>query len=288
MPRIGVVLSGCAGKGAYEIGCMLAIREYFGAENIKCISSASMGAVIGHPTSLGRIEEMEHAFREMDSGKFGRHIMAFSTNPEVLKTIGEMIGEGEDPLCEHYVSSWNFTDKKVEYVPFHTLRGDKLMQYMQSAISIPIFSKGVVIDGKRRLDGAFLDNIPVYPLTDKDLDVIFCIYFDNAEYLFESKEFDQKIIKLSDFPNNDRLEVLVYEAGSYDRMKDYGYQYTKQVLSEVFDGKGEEEYAAAVADYGRKRPKKYKKRLTADVVLNGINAAVKNYSGALTVREKLK
>ena len=69
MPRIGVVLSGCAGKGAYEIGCMLAIREYFGAENIKCISSASMGAVIGHPTSLGRIEEMEHAFREMDSGK---------------------------------------------------------------------------------------------------------------------------------------------------------------------------------------------------------------------------
>ena len=34
MPKIGVVLSGCAGKGAYEIGCMLAIREYFGAENM--------------------------------------------------------------------------------------------------------------------------------------------------------------------------------------------------------------------------------------------------------------
>ena len=288
MPKIGIVLSGCAGKGAYEIGCMLAIREYFGAENIKCISSASMGAVIGQPFALGRVEQMERAFREMDSGRFGRHIMAFSTNPEVLGVISEMIGDGEEPLCEHYVCSWNFTGKTAEYIPFHTLRGEKLLQYMQSAISIPIFSKGVKIDGQRRLDGAFLDNIPVYPLTNKDLDVIFCIYFDNAEYLFESVEFDRKIIKLNDFPNNDRLEVLVYEAGSYDRMRDYGYQYTRRVLSEVFDGKEEEEYAAAVAAYGKSRAKQFKKRLTADVVLNGINTAVRNYSGALTVREKLK
>ena len=35
MANIGVILAGAASKGAYEIGCMRAIEEYFGMEIVK-------------------------------------------------------------------------------------------------------------------------------------------------------------------------------------------------------------------------------------------------------------
>ncbi len=286
MLKIGVVLSGCAGKGAYEIGCMNALYEFFGEKSICCISSASMGSVVGHPFALGRTKELDHGFRQLDSGKFGRQMLAISTNEAAMKEIANMLGEGNNPIAEHYVSIWNFTKRKVEYIPFHTLSGERLLQYAQASISIPFFSRGVVIDGERKLDGAFLDNIPIYPLVDKDLDIIFCIYFDNESYMFESKEFDRKIVKLNDFPNSGRLETLTQELGSYERQCQYGFNYTYRVLKELFDGKNESEWPAAVAEY--KQQKHYKKRLTVDVVLNGINSAVKNYSGVLTKRKKVK
>ncbi len=286
MLKIGIVLSGCAGKGAYEIGCMKALFEFFGTDSIRAISSASMGSVVGHPFALGRVDELELGYRRLDSGEFGRQMLAISTNDAAVKAIADILGDGKKPLMEHYVSIWNFTKGKVEYMPFHTLSGEHLLQYARAAISIPFFSRGVVIDDERKLDGAFLDNIPVYPLVDKDLDIIFCVYFDNESYVFESEEFDRKIVKLNDFPNAGRLETLTQEIGSYDRQCSYGYEYTNRVLDKLFDGKDESEWVDAVAQFDDHR--KYKKRLTVDVVLNGINAAVKNYSGVLTKRKKVK
>lgn len=286
MLKIGVVLSGCAGKGAYEIGCMEALREFFGLENIRCISSASMGSLVGHAFTLDRLKELDYGYRQLDSGKFGRQMLSISTNKEALQEIANIMGEGDNPKTEHYVSVWNFTKGKVEYIPFHTLSGQRLMQFAQAAISIPIFSRGVMIDDERILDGAFLDNIPVYPLVDKELDIIFCVYFDNESYVFESEEFDRKVVKLNDFPNAGRLETLVQEIGSYDRQRTYGYEYTNRVLRELFGGKSEDQWVQAVAEAPQQ--KQYKKRLTVDVVLNGINNAVKNYSGVLTKRKKAK
>ena len=46
MPKIGIVLAGGASKGAYEIGCLRAIEDWFGLDSIKCISSASVGSII--------------------------------------------------------------------------------------------------------------------------------------------------------------------------------------------------------------------------------------------------
>ena len=77
MPKIGVVLSGCASKGAYEIGCMQAIEDFFGRDSIQCVSSASIGCVIGHVLGMNRKEQLAHSFREMDNGRYGRYIFGF-------------------------------------------------------------------------------------------------------------------------------------------------------------------------------------------------------------------
>lgn len=286
MIRLGVVLSGCASKGAYEIGCLQAIEDYFGIESICCVSSSSIGALIGQLYGMGLKSELVQAFRDMDSGKYGRYILGFTNNKEAMAELGQIVSHPHVMHYEHDVTMWNVSDSKVEYLPFHELPPDRLSTYLRAAVSFPIFTRGVVIDGTRYLDGALLDNIPVYPLVDKDLDYIFCIYFDNSQYIFEDPEFDQKIIKLHDFPNQDRLEVLFCEPGSYERMYDYAYRYTTQLLNKLFADP--ERVREAIALHNATNEPAYKHRLTADVVLSGINVMSKKYGKALSTREKIK
>ena len=286
MPNIGVVLSGCASKGAYEIGCMQAIEDFFGMDSIRCVSASSIGAMIGQLYGMGRKEELIQAFKDMDSGRYGRYILGFTNNKEAMAELEQIVSCPNEMFYEHYVTMWNASDSKVEYLPFHTMPTEQLKPYLRAAISFPIFTRGVVIDGTRYLDGALLDNIPIYPLIDKDLDYIFCIYFDNSRYVFESPDFDKKVIKLHDFPNQDRLEVLFCDPGSYERMYDYGYRYTTDLLNKLFADS--ERVYEAIALHNATNEPAYKHRLTADVVLSGINVMSKKYGKALSTREKIK
>lgn len=288
MPKIGVVLSGCASKGAYEIGCLAAIDDHFGPGAITCVSSSSIGAVIGHLYGMGRKAGLEQAFRDMDSGKYGRYILGFTNNKQAIADLNRLL-QGENRLeYEHYVTLWNYTDGQAEYKAFHSLTEAELPMYMKAAVSFPLFTRGVSIDGKRYLDGALLDNIPVYPLKDKGLDYIFCVYFDNARYQFEDPEFDKKVIKLHDFPNQDRLEVLFCDPGSYDKMYSYGYDYTTGLLQKLFADPEDGAVIAAIAHHNETNEPAYKHRLTADVVLSSINVMGKKYSKALSIREKVR
>lgn len=288
MPKLGVVLAGCASKGAYEIGCMQAISDFFGLESIQCVSSSSIGGLIAHAYGMGRKEMLEYAFREMDNGRFGRYFLGFVNNKEAMEGMAQMLEGPNEVTYEHYVTMWNVSASTVEYKPFHTLTPEELPVYMRAAISFPVFTRGVVIDGQRYMDGAVLDNIPIYPLKDKELDYIICVYFDNNRYVFENEEFDKKIIKLHDFPNQERLEVLFYEPGSYDKMHGYAYDYTTKLLAKLFADPEPEKVYAAIARHNETCDPTYKHRLTADVVLSGINVATKKYSKALSTREKVK
>lgn len=286
MPKIGVVLSGCASKGAYEIGCLQAIEDFFGMESIRCVSASSIGAMIGQLYGMGQKRELEQAFRDMDSGKYGRYILGFTSNKEAIAELERILSCPNEMYYEHYVTMWNATDSKVEYLPFHTLTPEQLKLYLRAAISFPIFTRGVKIDGTRYLDGALLDNIPIYPLIEKDLDYIICIYFDNSRYVFENVEFDKKIIKFHDFPNQDRLEVLFCDPGSYDRMYRYGYDYATGLLEKLFVDP--DRVQEAIVQHNTTHEPTYKHRLTADVVLSGINVMSKKYGKALSTREKIK
>lgn len=285
MPKIGIVLSGCSSKVGYEIGCMRAIIDYFGMENIKCVSSASAGSFIAQAFGIGHDAELESALRELDSGKHGRHILGAASNKDASPLINNVILNGSSLSYEHYVCIWNFTKTRAEYIPFHELEDDKVMPYMLGAMSVPVFNSGVTIDGNRILDGAFVDNIPVQPLVDKDLDCIFCIYFDNHRYVFESPEFDRKIIKLYDFPNKGRFDLLFYEPGTYDSLYKYAYEYTQGVIKQIFEDSKDVDLYEAIAKYDQCREATYKSRLTADVVLNNINLMTNRYFKNSTLKK---
>ncbi|MBQ8606484.1 MAG: patatin-like phospholipase family protein [Clostridia bacterium] len=288
MANIGVVLAGGASKGAYELGVLYALREYFGMSNIRCISSASIGSIIAQTFGMGKEEELCDKWKNVDTNKHGKFFLAYSGKEYFRNALDGMMDNYKKLPFEHYVSVWNYSKHKVEYIPMHTLCKDSLKKYLRGAISIPFFSKGELIEGDRILDGAFLDNIPAYPLVDKDLDYIFCVYFDNCRYIFENETFDKKIIKLFDFPNLKRLEIMKYNTDVFSDMVGYGYDYTIRVVKELFENKkNNDEIYKAIADREQNTHCEYKHRLTADVVLNNLNIAAQKYSKRLSTREKV-
>lgn len=288
MPNIGIVLSGCSGKGGYEIGVMRAIIERFGIENIKCVSSASMGALIAQSYSLDAEEELITAFKEMDAGKYGKNVLGFATNKDALATIKRVVTAEKKMLFQHYVTIWNLTKSRVEYLPFHKMTPQQRFAYIQGAISVPVITKGIKIKRNHYYDGAFLDNIPVSPLIGKDLDYIFCVYFDNCRYAFESKSFDKKVIKIYDFPNHGRLELLRYKIGSFEKMYNYGYKYTKKLLEKLFVSEDPRVVYRMNKQFEEKYEATFKPRLTSDIVLNNINTMTKHYFRTDTKRAKRK
>ena len=138
MPKIGVVLSGAASKGAYEIGALRALEAAFGIESIKCISSASIGALVAQAHGTGKSEELERIWKGIDTQKNGRFFLSYSGKEEILDIIVETLSKDNNLPYEHYVSVWNYTQKKVEYIPFHELDEEHLAQYLRGAIAIPI------------------------------------------------------------------------------------------------------------------------------------------------------
>lgn len=288
MPKIGIVLAGGASKGAYEIGCLRAIEDHFGIENIKCISSASVGSIIAQSYGTNRAENLAKRWKDIDTKRFGRFFLAYSGNDDFLDMLCEEILPGDQLPYEHYVSIWNFSQHKIEYVPYHKLSGKCLQKYIRGGIAIPFFSKGEVVKGDRIYDGAFLDNIPVYPLVDKDLDYIFCVYFDNFKYVFENEVFDKKVIKLFDFPNEGLLETMVFTRNEFEGMIQYGYDYTNRVIEELFVKDDKTSVLEAIEHREKNQVATYKPRLTTDVVLNNINVMTKRYSKRMSKRVKDK
>lgn len=288
MVKIGVVLAGGASKGLYELGILRALEDYFGLDSIRCVSSASIGAVVAQSYGMGKVEDFERVWKGLDAKKRGSFFLSFSGNKEVLAEIDQVLASDATLPFEHFVSIWNYTKHRVEYAPFHTLSGERLRKYMHGAIAVPFFTLGELIDGDRILDGAMLDNIPAYPLVEKDLDFIFCVYFDNCNYIFENEDFDRKVIKLCDFPNSKRLETMKYDSKDFEDRVRYGYDYAMGTVKALFDGREPADVYAAIEEMEKCRECTYKPRLTADIVLDNMNVVTKKYAKRLSSREKKK
>lgn len=282
MAKIGIILSGAASKGAYEYGFLKGAVEFFGLDSIKCVSSASIGMLAAQSLNVGKPYEFERIWKSIDPKKHGKLFLTYGGEGSIRDEILNVFTENDKCAFEHYVAIWNFTKSKVEYIPFHNITHEQTKQYIKGAIAMPLLSKGEIINGDRYLDGAFIDNIPAYPLLDKDLDYILCVYFDNHKYFFETADFDKKIIKFFDFPNQRRLETLGFNPSRFDEMVQYGYDYALNTLRELFKNPEKDAVMVAIFEREKQMDREYKPRLTVDVVLNNINVMTKKYIKRMT------
>lgn len=207
-----LVLSGGGVKGIVMMGALKALEEYQLLKNIKSISTASVGALIGALYIVGySIDELHEFLSILDISKMksikpsklltnfgfddGKKLImvielmlkARNLSPEI--TLKELYNLREIDL---YISGSCLNDKKNYYFSHHTHPTMPLKIAIRISTSVPLWYIPVEYENKMYVDGGCMENYPI-SIFDNDLDRTIGIH------LTSSKTFVKSIDSLESF-----------------------------------------------------------------------------------------
>lgn len=201
--KIGLVLSGGGGKGAYQIGAWKAFQQ-FGIE-FDIITGTSIGAINGllmRTIDYEQAKEMwlsmeENMASDDNTGKLELNeeklylIDRAFKEPECLKDLIKYHGamdttklrEGLCKLLENksitkdlYICSVAAVDEPFpEYFNVKNMERQQIADTILSSASIPLIFDPVQMNGKYYYDGGLMDNTPVKPAIDQGCDLLFVV-----------------------------------------------------------------------------------------------------------------
>lgn len=268
--NIGLVLSGGMAKGALQLGALYALSEFIPLEEIKYVCCASVGTLNGYAYMTNKLEKAKQMWSGLcNNGKMGLYQFLKS---EILQQSIIGLYEPNDSLpSEFYCSLLELSAMNIVYKDLSKVDKDKLPLYLKASVALPVCNRAVQVDGSGYYDGATVDNIPVIPLLEREIDYIICIYFDDVCYKFENTDFDSKIVKIT-FPNETSLrQSFVFQQDSIDKMLEDGYERTKNILEKYFsDGYDNLEQIYRNIDLLNQN-KDSRLRLTGDVIITNFN-----------------
>lgn len=275
MKHIGLVLSGGMGKGAYQIGALSAISEFFAPSDFEYVSAASIGTLNTYAFLTNNLEKAKHIWENVNLQGNKRFITSVLKST-FLQEIIESIVVDMDIKNTFYVPLLDLSTRELQYYDFSAITPADMQQYLSASVAMPFYNKGIKIGTKSLYDGAVVDNIPIYPVLKKELDYVICIYFDDVNYIFEDLDSDNKIIRLT-FPDNKIVSNSVcIQHDSIVQMINEGYRKTKEILTFIFsNGLDDLDFihkriAALNANNGNRAI-----RITGDVIVTNLNKLAK-------------
>ena len=268
----GLILSGGMAKGALQLGALYALSEFVPLEEIKYVSCASVGALNGYAYMTNKLERAKQMWSGLCSNGKKMGLTQFLRSDILQQSIINLYDPNDSLSSEFYCALLDLGAKNIVYKDLSKVDKDKILLYLKAAVALPVCNRAVKVDGSGYYDGAVVDNVPVFPLLDREIDYIICIYFDDVCYKFESIDFDNKIIKIT-FPNETSLrQSFVFRQDSIDNMLEIGYERTKNILKEYFShGSDNLERVYRNIDFINKNNQEGRLRLTGDVITTNFN-----------------
>lgn len=275
MKQIGLVLSGGMGKGAYQIGALMALSEFFKPSDFKYVSAASIGVLNTYAYLTNNLKYARKIWESVNL-QGDRRFITSVLRSSFLQDIIKGIVADADISAAFYVPLLDLQNRELDYYNFAGISPAEIEPYLRASIAMPVYNRGVRIGPKVLYDGAVVDNIPIYPVLRNELDYIICVYFDDFNYVFEDYYLDEKIIKLT-FPDNKIISNSVrISHDSIMYMIDEGYKRTNMILSYIFSGGTEklEMIYSRIADRNAVSSRKII-RITGDVIVTNMNKLLK-------------
>ncbi|XCP85027.1 patatin-like phospholipase family protein [Roseburia hominis] len=275
MKHIGLVLSGGMGKGAYQVGALTAIDEFFRPSDFEYVSAASIGVLNTYAYLTNKLTEAKKIWESVNLKGEKRFITSILKSSFLQDTITTIIST-EVIVNNFYVPLLDLTNRELNYYNFKDIAPMEIDPYLRASVAMPFYNKGISIGGKTLYDGAVVDNIPVFPVIRNNLDYVICIYFDDFNYIFEDDSADTRIIKLT-FPDDKIISNSInvnHNAIKY--MVNEGYSRTRRVFSEIFsNGIDDLETIYRKIEQNNLLDANKKIRITGDVVVTNMNKVVK-------------
>lgn len=213
MSRVGLVLSGGGGKGAYQIGVLKALKENGYLDDITDISGASIGSVNAMLYAMDNIDIMYAAWNDIDMrtvfdldlAKLKIDSLYFSRE-EMLKLVEKYI-DFQKILGGRYNIYCSICKvlEKQNYEVFYKRLADydieTIKKILLASTALPIVYETVEIEGAYYRDGGICDNEPIKPLYDSGVRQFIIIGLNHNKVFDASKWPDASFITI--YPSKD-------------------------------------------------------------------------------------
>jgi len=276
VPNIGLVLAGGFAKGAYQVGVLNAIKEYFGDEQIKYISASSIGVLNAYAFVQDKMDLAAELWRGQKFSGVRSFVNAYARSSHVNDIIRENVAGLPSGQRYFYATYLNLTSRKLNYVNLCETAPENIKGFMKASVSLPLLTKPVDIAGIKYADGAVVDNIPVKPLMKHPFDYAIVVHFDQNNYVFENDYFDSKLIKINFLDNSIIKDSLAFDKDSVDYMIKSGFEECMTIFDMVFkNGPDDIESVYQRIRFLNDLRGKRSFRLTGDIVVTNMNRVLK-------------
>lgn len=232
--------------------------NYVSREEIKMISASSAGIFTAYALSADKLGLMEQIYRSVNISKtvdLFWQVFAKGILPKYLNAIMDVEDDLAIPLCF-----------PVCYIPLYSVRyywiygkcNSLWSRYFKAAINYPFLHLfPSFLNGRFAIDGGAADNIPLFPLLQRErpvcstekLDLIMVLHFDarydyHRQFVTDTPVLDIDLSICNDFSKahyNLSSEVM-------GERIDKSYEYGEKIFSRLFAGDGSRTYLQKIVD----------------------------------------
>lgn len=227
--KIGLVLSGGGGKGAYELGVWKALIELNLSKYISVFSGTSVGAFNAALFAMNDMEKAYKLWNEITMEKLvpitktelikrGIGLYIGGKNLQIAKKFiadkldhGAIGNDGAVEVIEKYIScdkikkSNNIcyvactkaTDFTVKYFRINDYSEELSKKMILASSSLPLIYDSTEVLGEKYIDGGIADNVPIQPVYGENCDIIIVVLLSKEATIDRSLYPNSKIIIIS-------------------------------------------------------------------------------------------
>ena len=233
--KIALVLSGGVSRGAAHIALVNEIIKKVGRDRICVVTGSSIGAINAYAVGVGHEENLINVYRSIDC----------DTTRHFIKTIKAGLFNDTFNLIEDdikiptYVTATKLVGFDCGYFCLNHMPRKDLKSCINASMGFPILNGPIRFSNHIYLDGGATDNVPVWPVTFFDPDMVIILHcysrYYPPEYLFEKLRKDCIIVDIDvtlHFPEGFR--PFNFSKTDFEMMTDAGKKDGEEFANMVF------------------------------------------------------
>lgn len=267
--KIGLVLAGGGGKGAYELGVWKALKELGISEHISVFSGTSIGAFNAVLFAMDDMEKADKLWDEVTMDKLvpisnyelikrGIGLYLGGKNLQLAKKFlndklnyGAITNDGSVDIINKYLDFSKIKEKnKICYaactkLPNYTVQYFRINDHddetgkkmILASASLPLIYDSTEVFGEKYIDGGIVDNTPIQPVYGENCDVIIVVLLSKEATIDRSLYPNSKLIIIApeNLMENTITGTLNLDTEAKTRRIVEGYNDTINKLEPVID-----------------------------------------------------
>lgn len=259
--KIALIISGGTCRGAAQVAFVNELIKRVGLERICVISASSIGSLTAYATSVGRTEQLIEEYKNLDCDNI-RHFTRKVKNDLFNDTFNLIESDIKVPT---YLTVTRVRGLDCGYYCINHMPRKDLKACINASMALPIINGPLVFSKRLCIDGGATDNIPIYPATYYDPDMVIIIHcfsrFYPPEWVYEEFRKDTVIVDLDislNFP--DRFSPFSFSKTDFEYLTSQGKQDGEEFVNAIFPDfdteKVRERCYQYIADHMEKRHRK--------------------------------